>query len=92
MAMTKKHKNAAKAIYLDLICGIISSVLALSGIAVAVIFNRVFDIGWFTISVTFWSGYLIFSFVLVGVGIHSWYKEKNFDKYETRKDLRAPVV
>lgn len=92
MARTKQSKNESRAIYFDIFCGITSCVIALTGIICAIIFKRVASIGWFTISITFFGGYLAFSFFLIGLGIYSWYKEKNFDKYDQKKDLRAPIV
>ncbi len=92
MSSQKQLKSERKGIYFDIICGITSSVIALTGITMAVIFNRVASIGWFTISVTFWGGYLAFSFFLIGLGIYTWRKEKNFDKYQPRTDLKAPMV
>ncbi|MFW9818568.1 MAG: hypothetical protein ACFFE5_03075 [Candidatus Thorarchaeota archaeon] len=92
MSTSKQIKSERKGIYFDIICGLTSSVIALTGIACAVIFNRVASMGWFTISVTFWGGYLAFSVFLIGLGIYSWHKEKNLDKYKPRTDLKAPVV
>lgn len=92
MAGTKEHKNERRAIYFDIFCGITSCVIALTGITFAIIFKRVASIGWFTISMTFFGGYLVLSFFLIGLGIYSWYKEKNFDKYAPKKDLKAPIV
>jgi len=92
MAGTKQYKHERKAIYFDIFCGITSSVIALTGITCAVIFKRVISIGWFTIGLTFWVGYLVFSFFLIGLGIYTWYKEKNLDKSAPKKDLRAPIV
>jgi hypothetical protein len=92
MSTSKQIKSERKGIYFDIICGITSSVIALTGIGLAVVLNRVESIGWFTVSVTFWGGYLAFSFFLIGLGIYSWYKEKNLDKYQPREGLKAPVV
>ncbi|TET55939.1 MAG: hypothetical protein E3J52_12720 [Promethearchaeota archaeon] len=92
MASAREIKNERKAIYFDIICGIISSVLALTGLTFAAISKRIFSMGWFTVSVTFWTGYLLFSFFLIGLGIYTWKKEKNFDSMEPRKDLKAPIV
>lgn len=92
MASAREIKDERKAIYFDIICGIISSVLALTGIAFAAISHRIFSMGWFTVSVIFWTGYLLISFFLIGLGIYTWKKEKNFDSIEQRKDLKAPIV
>lgn len=92
MMSETQAKNERKALYFDIICGITSTVLALTGIIFAAISHRIFSMGWFTVSITFWTGYLLFSFYLIGLGIYTWKKEKNFDKFEPRKDLRAPIV
>jgi hypothetical protein len=92
MSTSKHFKSERKSIYFDIMCGITSSIIALTGIAWAVVFNRVASIGWFTISVTFWGGYLAFSFFLISLGIYTWHKEKNLDKYKPKKDLKAPIV
>ncbi|MFW9819829.1 MAG: hypothetical protein ACFFE5_09485 [Candidatus Thorarchaeota archaeon] len=85
-------KDERAALYFDIVCGITSSIISLTGITFAVIFNRVASVGWFTISLTFWGGYLAFSFYLIALGIYSWYREKNFDEHAPRKDLKAPIV
>lgn len=92
MASAREIKTERKAIYFDIICGIISSTLALTGLTFAVISQRIFSMGWFTVSVIFWTGYLLSSFFLIGLGIYTWKKEKNFDSIEPRKDLKAPIV
>ncbi len=88
----QRAKKERRAIYFDIICGILSSIISLSGIAYVAILNLVVNIGWFTVGLTFWVGYLIFSIFLMGVGIYTWYKEKNFEKYEQKQDLKAPIV
>lgn len=88
----QRAKKERRAIYFDIICGLVSSIISLSGIAYVAILNLVVDIGWFTVGLTFWVGYLMFSIFLIGVGIYTWHKEKNFEKYEQRKDLKAPIV
>lgn len=92
MASEREIKRERKALYFDFICGIISSVLALTGLTVVAISHRIFSMGWFTVSVIFWTSYALFSFFLIGLGIYTWKKEKNFDSIEPRKDLKAPIV
>jgi uncharacterized Tic20 family protein len=90
--MNKQKKNYNIQIYFDCICGSISSILSLIGIFfTAVVFgikNRIT----FTIGVTFWICYLIFSFFLIFLGIYTWYQEKHYDEKKPRKDLKPPIV
>ncbi len=92
MPTEREIKDERVAIYFDVICGLISSVLALSGLVYAAISNRIFNMGWFAVSVTFWTAYSLFSFFLIGLGIYTWKKNKNFDIKQLRKDLKAPIV
>ena len=57
----QRAKKERRAIYFDIICGIVSSIISLSGITYVAILNLVVNIGWFTVGLTFWVGYLIFS-------------------------------
>ncbi|MFX1380388.1 MAG: hypothetical protein ACFFA4_14985 [Promethearchaeota archaeon] len=92
MAKTKQEKNERRAIYFDVFCGMTSSSIALTGIAYAIINQRVASIGWFTIHMTFWIGWLLFSLFILSLGIFTWYKEKHYDDYEQKKNLKAPIV
>jgi len=92
MKSEREIKDERKAIYFDVICGLLSSILSLTGLAVAAISHRIFNMGWFAVSVTFWTAYLLFSFFLIGLGIYTWKMNKNFDTKKPSKDLRAPVV
>ncbi|MFX1374380.1 MAG: hypothetical protein ACFFA0_01075 [Promethearchaeota archaeon] len=88
----RRAKKERKAIYFDIICGLISSLLSLGGLIYVAVLNQIVSIGWFTAGVTFWVSYMIFSFFLIGVGVYTWHKEKNFDKYAPRQDLKAPIA
>ncbi len=92
MPTEREIKCERKAIYLDIICGIMSSALALTALAVAAISHRIFSMGWFAVSVTFWTAYLLFSFFLIGLGIYTWKMNKNFETNKAKKDLKAPIV
>jgi len=92
MPTEREIKDGKKAIYLDIICGIMSSALALAALAFAAISHRIFNMGWFAVSVTFWTAYLLFSFFLIGLGIYIWKMNKNFETKKPRKDLKAPIV
>jgi uncharacterized Tic20 family protein len=88
----RKVKDVRRQIYFDCICGIISSVLSLIGIIfTAIVFgikNRIY----FTIGITFWICYLIFSIFLILFGIYTWYQEKHYEERKPRKDLKPPIV
>ncbi len=92
MKSEREIKNERKAMYFDVICGIMSSVLSLSGLAFAAISNRIFNMGWFAISVTFWTAYLLFSFFLIGLGIYTWKMNKNYDIKKPKKELKSPII
>jgi len=88
----KRAKNERIGIYVDIFLGIISSVLALSGIIFVGIVGDVSNWGWYIFGLTFWICWLIFSFFLIGIGVYGYLQEKHFDEKEPRKDLKAPIV
>jgi len=87
----KRDKKERQAIYFDLICGIISSILALTGIFYVAITQRIRNMGMFITGAAFWFFYLIFSLFLIGMGIYLWYKEKYWDEKTYKKDLKPPI-
>lgn len=88
----KRVKKERLGIYMDLLFGIISSVLAISGIIYVGIVGDIRYWGRYIFGLTFWICWLIFSFFLVGMGIYLWHQEKHFDERESKKDLKAPIV
>jgi uncharacterized membrane protein (DUF485 family) len=90
--MALRPKDERIAIYFDLLCGIISSAIALIGIFYVFFTHRIISTGWFTVSLIFWIGYLVFSFTIIGFGIYVWKREKHFDSSKQRTDLRAPIA
>ncbi|MEE9376780.1 MAG: hypothetical protein V3V33_01950 [Candidatus Lokiarchaeia archaeon] len=88
----RKIKDERKAIYFDIILGIISSVLALIGIIFVGISGEVKDWRWYIFGLTFWICWLIFSSFLIGLGIYLWHQEKHYDERELKEDLKAPIV
>lgn len=88
----KRAKKERMGIYVDIILGIISSVLALSGLIFVGVLGEIRDWGWYIFGFTFWIVWLIFSFFLIGIGIYLWHQEKHFDEKKPRKDLKAPIV
>ena len=78
MSNRKLHeaKSERKKLYFDLICGIVSSVLALTGIIFfAIMYGITNMVGWFT-GLTFWILYLMLSIFLMGIGFYTKWKEK----------------
>ncbi len=81
-------------IYFDILCGITCSISALIGIFFFFLPERgVVNLPQFVIGVIFWIGYLCLSIFLIGLGIFTHYKEKNFSPDDPkRKKLKAPMV
>ena len=88
----KRVKKERQAIYFDLICGTISSILALIGIIFVTVESGIVRPAFFFVGLAFWSFYLCLSIFMICLGIYLWYKEKYFDEYEQRRDLKAPIV
>ena len=89
----KRIKSARKAIYFDCICGSISSIAALIGIFVFAQEKGILYPINFTVGLIFWIGWLGMSIFLIGLGIHTYYGEKNYDPNAiSRKKIKAPMV
>jgi len=81
-----------KKLYFDLICGIICSITALTGIIFITITQGITDLtGWLT-GLIFWCFYLVFSFFLIGIGLYSMHKERKYGIIKSKKELRPPIV
>lgn len=92
MVLKDEAKSSRKAIYFDLICGVVCSTTALTGIVFVSITQEItYMAGWVT-GLTFWILYLIFSLFLISVGIYTWWREKHFDERKMKKDIKAPLV
>lgn len=94
--MRNDLKSERISIYFDLICGVISSSIAIFTI---IFFTLTEEITNFTITyiigLGFWSAWLLISLFFIGVGIHSYYAEKNYDtRVKSRKPrkIKAPIV
>lgn len=87
-----KIKRERKSLYFDLICGSVSSIIALSGIVYVLITQGIRDLKMFIIGASFWIFYLCFSIFLICLGIYLWYKEKHWDESKSRKDLKPPRI
>ncbi|MHA2397326.1 MAG: hypothetical protein ACXADU_00360 [Promethearchaeota archaeon] len=85
-------KNERKAIYFDLICGIVCSVISLSGIVFAGVTAEIYSIGWFVVGFTFWICYFLVSIIMVFVGLRGHFKIKKQGIIRSKKALRAPIA
>jgi len=80
-------------IYFDCICGTICSVSALIGILVFAQQKEIIYPLYFTLGLFFWFGYLAISIFVIGLGLYTYYREKNFDPDAIpKKKLKAPIV
>ena len=94
--MSGQHKDLKSqriAIYFDCICGCVCSISAFIGIFFYTQQEGILYPTNFVIGLSFWIGYLFLSLFVVGVGLYTYYGEKNFDPDAIpKKKLRAPVV
>lgn len=93
IAIRDEQKEERKKIYFDLMCGLISAILALTGIiTTAIIYGITRWAGFFT-GLTFWLLYLSLSMFLLGFGLYSKRQEKKYGVGGKRKkEIRAPMV
>ena len=92
--MSTQHspKKERQKIYFDCICGAVCSISALIGILFFTK-GKILNPTNFIIGLSFWIGYLILSLSVIGLGIFTYYREKNFDSEAIpKKKLRAPMV
>ena len=85
----KRVKKERQGFYFDLICGIISSILSLIGIIFVTMKSGIVSPAFFFVGLSFWILYLCFAIFMICLGIYLWYKEKHFEEYEQRRDLKA---
>ena len=83
----KRLRNERIAIYVDCICGTTSSLIAVIGIIFFALPLGITNPTFFIAGLAFWIFYLLFSFYLIGLGIYTYYANKN---YETRAKSRKP--
>ncbi len=89
----KRIRNVRIAIYFDCICGIVCAITALIGIFVFTQQKGILYPVNFTIGLFFWIGYFAIALFTIGLGIYTYYREKNFDPDAIPKEkLRAPIV
>ena len=94
MTFTKgdRIKRERIGLYLDVIIGLFSSVISLSGMIYVALSKGIMKMGWFITSFTCWIVYLLVSIFMISYGLYSYLKEKNFDETKQKKDLRAPIA
>jgi len=92
-ATEKSIRDENIQIYFDCICGIICSASALIGIFIVVQQVGIQNTTSFIIGLSFMISYLAISLFVIGLGIRSYYRAKNFDPEAVpKKKLRAPIV
>ena len=92
MVLKDQAKSECKSVYFDLICGVVCSITALTGIIfVSVMFEITNMVNWLS-GLVFWILYLIFSLLLISYGFYTKWKEKHYDERAPRKDLKPPIV
>ncbi len=94
--MSTQHKDAKShriQIYFDCICGIICSISALIGILFFTLQEGIYNPTYFIIGLSFWIGYFALSLFVIGLGINTYYREKNFNPDAIpKKKLKASIV
>ncbi|MBY8988040.1 MAG: hypothetical protein KGD61_06260 [Candidatus Lokiarchaeota archaeon] len=91
--LNKNIRDENIQIYFDCICGTICSVTALIGIFIIAQQVGILYPTSFIISLSFMIGYLAISLFVIGWGIHTYYRAKNFNPEAIpKKKLRAPIV
>jgi hypothetical protein len=71
-----KEVEERKMLYFDLTCGIVSSIIALSGIiSFAILYGITYWPGFFT-GLIFWAFYLVLSIFMIGIGLYTKKKER----------------
>ena len=84
-------KRERKAIYCECIMGVISSIIAFIGIFYSVIHGGIQNPSNFSIGFTFWMGYLIFSLLIIFIGIRGFFHEKKYGIKKPKKKIKPPI-
>jgi len=84
-----KTTEETKALWFNIICGAVFSIIALISIIVLTIMYGITSIAGFLIGVIFWSFYLLGSIFLMWWGTYTKNREKNG---KGKKKLRPPIV
>ena len=89
----KRIKSERKAIYFDCIVGTVCAITAFIGIFYHTQQKGILYPVNFIVGLIFWFGYLGLSIFIMGLGIYTYYREKNFNPDAIlKKKLRAPMV
>ncbi len=88
----KRAKKERQAIYFDLICGAISSIIALIGLVFVMFKLEIERPAFLLIGFIFWICYLCFAAFLICFGVYLRNKENNIEKKKSKKKIRAPIV
>jgi len=96
MSMTRRARENAKRerkqLYFDIMCSIVSSVLALTGIIFFAIMYGITDWSGFYTGLIFWIFYLTLSLFLLGIGLYSRYLELKYGLYTPRKKKKRDTT
>jgi hypothetical protein len=88
-----RHRRERIAIYFDCILGILCATFAFIGFIFFAPPLTSENLPAFLLNLSFWLFLLAVSFFLIGLGIHTYYKEKNYDpNAPPREDIKAPMV
>jgi len=89
----KTIKSERAAIYFDCIVGTVCAISAFIGIFIFTQQKGILYPVNFTVGLIFWFGYLGLALFVLGLGIYTYYREKNFDPDAIpKKKLKAPMV
>jgi uncharacterized membrane protein len=96
MPSNNKVRNERIAIYFDIICSVTCSVISISAIIFFTITERITTFTTaYILGLGFWIGLLLLSLFLFGVGIHTYYADKNYElraKSRKPRKIKAPIV
>lgn len=83
--------------YVDCICGSISAIISLSAVIFVALTEGIEPNLFFGIALSFWILWLILSLTILGMGLHLYLLEKNYDKWKKKqqkrkKKLEPPIL
>ncbi len=95
ITLKDQAKDERKKLYFDLICGIVSAILALIGIIFFAIAYGITSWVGFLTGLIFWILYLFLSIFLIGVGIYTKKQERKYGIVTTKKkkkEIKPPII